>query len=52
MVVNSCKIPLNLTEVIAAPGRDESRTLRRELPKVTPNPRSSGWRVNFPKVFE
>ena len=40
MVENSCSIPSILIEVTAAPGRDDSNTRRRELPKVVPYPLS------------
>ena len=35
-------------KVIAAPWSEDSRTRRRELPMVMPNPRSSGSHTNFP----
>jgi len=35
-------------EKMAAPGREDSRTLRSAFPIVVPNPLSSGERINFP----
>jgi hypothetical protein len=36
--------------VTAAPGMDDSRVRRRELPRVYPNPGSSGSMVNRDRV--
>ena len=52
MVVNSCWTPSILTEVTAAPSRDESSTRRSELPNVWPKPRSSGSTSNRPSVAD
>jgi hypothetical protein len=35
---------------MAAPCIEDNSILRRELPNVTPNPRSIGDRINLPKV--
>jgi hypothetical protein len=48
--VNSWATPSILTEVTAAPSREESRTRLRLLPNVYPNPRSSGSTTNVPSV--
>src|SRR5690554_294789 len=50
IVENSCKAPSILIEVTACPGRDESKTRRRELPRVMPKPLSSGSTRNLPKL--
>src|SRR5690606_4673855 len=50
IVENSCNTPSILTVVTAAPGSDERRIRLRELPSVTPYPRSSGSTINLPKV--
>ena len=47
-VENSCSTPSIFTCVIAAPGSEDNKTLRNELPIVTPYPRSSGEIVNLP----
>ena len=47
-VENSCSTPSMRTAVIAAPCSDDSSTRRRELPSVSPNPRSSGSITNLP----
>ena len=46
MVSNSCNASSKRTSVIAAPGIDESRARRNELPSVWPNPGSSGPTAN------
>ena len=48
MVENSCSTPSILTALTATPGRLESSTLRRELPRVVPKPRSRGSTTNLP----
>ena len=45
-VENSCSTPSILMEVTAAPGIEDSRVRRRELPKVYPKPGSNGSMVN------
>jgi hypothetical protein len=50
MVENSCRASSKRTDVTAAPGIDDSRVRRSELPRVWPNPGSSGpmakrWRL-------
>ena len=42
IVENSCSTPSTRTEVIAAPGSEDSSTRRRELPSVVPKPFSRG----------
>ena len=42
IVENSCKTPSILTAEIAAPVREDNKTLLSELPNVTPNPLSNG----------
>src|SRR5215472_3582988 len=46
-VENSCRTPSIRMLVTAAPGIDESRVLRTELPIVYPNPGSSGSMMNL-----
>src|SRR4051812_17337306 len=46
IVVNSCSTPSILMLVTAAPGIEESRVRRSELPRVYPKPGSSGSMVN------
>ena len=48
MELNSWLIPSMATEVTAAPGSEESRTRRSELPSVVPKPGSSGSISNLP----
>ncbi len=48
IVENSCSTFSIFTDVTAAPGIDESSTLRSAFPSVTPKPRSSGSTTNFP----
>ena len=48
--VNSCATPSILTDVTAAPSRDDSSTRRKLLPNVYPKPRSSGSTTNVPSV--
>ncbi len=50
IVVNSCRTPSTLMLVTAAPGMDDSRVRRRELPRVYPKPGSSGSMVNRDRV--
>ena len=50
IVENSCATPSILTLLIAAPPSDESRTRRRLLPNVYPNPLSRGSITNVPPV--
>src|SRR5437762_10425476 len=50
IVVNSCRTPSILMLVTAAPGMDDSRVRRNELPSVYPNPGSSGSMVNRDRV--
>src|SRR3989440_796819 len=50
IVVNSCRTPSILMLVTAAPGMDDSRVRRSELPSVYPNPGSNGSMVNFERV--
>src|SRR5690625_1549211 len=52
MVVNSCNTWSIRTEVTAAPGIDDSRVRRNELPRVYPNPGSSGSRTNRERVSD
>ena len=52
MVSNSWMASSKRTSVTAAPGIDDSRVRRRELPSVCPKPGSSGlmenrWRLSF-----
>ena len=49
-VANSCVTPSMRSAVTAAPSIEESRTRRRLLPIVVPNPRSKGSAVNLPYV--
>ena len=46
MVSNSWSASSKRTWVMAAPGMDESRVRRRELPSVWPKPGSSGLTAN------
>src|SRR5579885_1029365 len=46
MVVNSWRTSSNRMDVTAAPGMDDSRVRRRELPRVCPKPGSRGEMVN------
>ena len=46
MVSNSCSASSKRTAVMAAPGIDESRVRRSELPSVWPKPGSSGLTEN------
>ena len=39
---NSCRTPCIWIDVMAAPCKEDSRTRLKELPTVTPNPRSNG----------
>ena len=48
MELNSCRTPSIFTELMAAPGREESMILLRELPNVIPYPLSRGSTTNFP----
>ena len=48
IVENSCRTLSILTEVTAAPEMEDRRTRRSALPRVTPNPRSSGSTINLP----
>ena len=48
IALNSWAIPSMDTEVIAAPGSEDSSTRRNELPSVTPKPGSSGSISNLP----
>ena len=48
MALNSWLTPSMATDVTAAPGNEEIRTRRRELPRVVPKPGSSGSTSNFP----
>ena len=50
MLENSWATPSIRTLVIAAPFSDESRTRRRLLPYVYPNPLSRGSIVNEPSL--
>src|SRR6266487_3878368 len=50
IVVNSCRTPSILIDVTAAPGMDDSRVRRSELPRVYPKPGSSGSMVNRERV--
>src|SRR3954447_25376741 len=45
-VVNSCRVPSIRMLVTAAPGIDDRRVRRRELPRVYPKPGSSGSITN------
>src|SRR3954451_3830114 len=45
-VVNSCRVPSIRMLVTAAPGIDDRRVRRRELPRVYPKPGSSGSTTN------
>ena len=47
MVSNSCSASSKRTWVMAAPGIDDSRVRRRELPSVCPKPGSRGLMENF-----
>ena len=47
MVSNSCSASSKRTCVTAAPGIDESRVRRSELPSVWPKPGSRGLTANF-----
>jgi hypothetical protein len=47
IVENSCATPRTRAAVMAAPGSDESSTLRSELPRVVPYPGGSGSHANF-----
>src|SRR3954470_2897947 len=49
-VENSWRTPSTLMLVTAAPGMDDSRVRRRELPRVYPKPGSSGSMVNRDRV--
>src|SRR5690606_2748393 len=48
IVENSCRTPSIWMEVTAAPGREDSRMRRRELPRLVPYPRCKGSTTNFP----
>src|SRR5690242_18659604 len=50
IVVNSCRTPSILILVTAAPGMDDSRVRRSELPSVYPKPGSRGSMVNRDRV--
>src|SRR3954468_23659656 len=50
IVVNSCRTPSILMLVTAAPGIDDSRVRRSELPRVYPKPGSRGSMVNRERV--
>ena len=50
-VENSCNTPSMRTDETATPGNEESKTLRSELPRVVPKPRSSGSMTNFPYLL-
>ena len=45
---NSCSAPSIFTLTNAAPGKEDNNVLRKALPKVIPNPLSSGLMTNFP----
>ena len=47
-VENSCNTPSIWIAVTAAPGSEDKRIRRKELPKVVPYPRSSGSITNLP----
>ena len=51
MVSNSCRASSKRTCVMAAPGIDDSRVRRSELPSVWPKPGSSGPRANRWRLF-
>ena len=51
-VVYSCVTPGILTPVTRVPGIDESITLRREFPRVTPYPLGNGPMRNVSSLFE
>ncbi len=51
-VENSCWFPSILMLVTAAPGMDDSRVRRRELPNVYPKPGSSGSMTNRERSSE
>src|SRR5437764_4822543 len=50
MLVNSCSTPSMRTLVMAAPWSELRSTRRSALPRVMPNPRSSGSATNLPYV--
>src|SRR5882672_11097035 len=50
MVVNSCSTPSMRTLVMAAPWSELRSTRRSALPRVMPNPRSSGSATNLPYI--
>ena len=47
-VENSWRTPSILTDVVAAPGKDDNKILLRALPKVIPYPLSSGSTTYLP----
>src|SRR3954447_10908302 len=51
-VVNSCRVPSIRMLVTAAPGIDDRRVRRRELPRVYPKPGSSGSITNRERASE
>jgi hypothetical protein len=48
MTLNSCSTDSNRTDTMAAPYREERIVLLKELPRVIPNPLSSGSHTNLP----
>src|SRR5271154_1396434 len=50
-VENSWETPSIRIEVTAEPSMDDKRIRRKELPKVTPYPRSKGSATNLPYVL-
>src|SRR5699024_4563319 len=49
-VENSSSAPSICTDVTAAPGSEDNRMRRKELPSVVPYPLSSGSTTNLPNV--
>ena len=50
IVENSCSTPSIWIDVTAAPGSEDKRIRRKELPRVVPYPRSSGSTTNLPNL--